>query len=56
MTVFLIALAAYLGLGALATVAMVGKDRTPITPGTAVATVVVTSVWVTGLVVIAVTR
>ena len=48
-TAFRIALTAFLGLGALLTVAIIDKPRKPLTAGTAVITVIINSLIIAGL-------
>jgi hypothetical protein len=52
MTWFDWALIAWLALGGLAAVALVGKPRKPLTPGVAVATILINALIVVGLVMV----
>ena len=52
MTWFDWTLVAWLALGALASVALVGKPRKPLTPGVAVATVLINALIVVGVVMV----
>lgn len=47
-TTMLSILIAFLGLGAVATVSLVGKPRKPVTPGVAVASVIINALLIVG--------